>query len=348
MLPFVTNITCLTGDFEGTYDCRNEAFLKAGTPNTPQGAIGAIGTATGKTHTCFNNIVSAGIFDGIFNHEIYYMGGALAFGKYILYESYPGNPANHVVQFSYWNNLMGDPGLELWTGVPENLNISYNSTIPLGSDQIEISVTNDLGESVENAWVTILKDETDLFSNEFTDNEGIVYLPIASGVTGAVKITASKHNFIPVQDFFIIGETNVFVNTEIMIIDDDSNGLSSGNGDSEIGSNETIEAFLTLYNYGSNTTSNLTISISSEYDFITFQESSVNTSFILPNSELITDEPLVFTVDPNIIGGTEVFFDINISDANGNNWQKRISKIIHDSNIIFSSYEVVGENNYNK
>jgi len=116
MLPFVVIPTCGTGDFEGTNDCRSEYFLKAGSPSIPKGAIAAIGTATMSTHTAFNNCVSAGVFTGVFRDRIFNPGGALVRAKLSLYNSFPTNPNNWVDCFSYWNNLMGDPGMELWTG----------------------------------------------------------------------------------------------------------------------------------------------------------------------------------------------------------------------------------------
>ncbi|MBN1327278.1 MAG: hypothetical protein JW996_04950, partial [Candidatus Cloacimonetes bacterium] len=103
-LPVAVALTCNTGDFEGTSDCISEKFLKAGTPSSPKGAIAAISTATGNTHTCFNNCMDAGIYYGIFADQIYNMGGALNRGKINLLLNYPQNPDYFVTKFSYWNN----------------------------------------------------------------------------------------------------------------------------------------------------------------------------------------------------------------------------------------------------
>ncbi|MCK4653228.1 MAG: hypothetical protein KAU01_02160, partial [Candidatus Cloacimonetes bacterium] len=51
MLPVAIILTCGTGDFEGTSNCRSELFLKVGSPGSPKGGIAAIGTATCGTHT---------------------------------------------------------------------------------------------------------------------------------------------------------------------------------------------------------------------------------------------------------------------------------------------------------
>ena len=101
MLPVVVTLTCLTGGFTDYSDCVSEHFLKVGSPSNPKGAIAAIGTATGNTHTCFNNCVDAGIFYGIFSDSLYNMGAALNRGKLNLTLNYPQNPSNCIKNFSY-------------------------------------------------------------------------------------------------------------------------------------------------------------------------------------------------------------------------------------------------------
>ena len=123
-LPFAVILTCSTGSF-ASGESRSEAFIRAGSAGNPTGAIAAIGTATSGTHTNFNNCVDAGIYYGIFADDIYNPGGAVNRGKLALFEHYPQNPGSYVDVFSHWNSLMGDPGVELWTGIPQDLIVSY-------------------------------------------------------------------------------------------------------------------------------------------------------------------------------------------------------------------------------
>ena len=46
-----------------------------------------------------------------------------------MYEHYPQNPGNYVDIFSHWNTLIGDPGVELWTGIPQGLVANYETEI---------------------------------------------------------------------------------------------------------------------------------------------------------------------------------------------------------------------------
>ena len=115
-LPIATVITCGTGSFSsGT--AISEAFVRAGTPAQPKGAVASVGTATIGTHTMFNNAVNMGFYYGVFVDKIETVGAALVRGKLNLLLNYPDNPNNWVDIFTHWNNLIGDPALQMWTDV---------------------------------------------------------------------------------------------------------------------------------------------------------------------------------------------------------------------------------------
>ena len=48
---------------------------------------------------------------------------------------------------------MGDPGLEVWTGVPREMIANYDSQVSTGSDYLEISVSEVDGTPIEGAWI---------------------------------------------------------------------------------------------------------------------------------------------------------------------------------------------------
>ncbi|MBN2460729.1 MAG: hypothetical protein JXB60_03900 [Candidatus Cloacimonetes bacterium] len=320
MLPVVSHITCLTGDFEGTVDCRSEAFLKAGSPSTPRGAIAAIGTSTGNTHTCFNNIVSAGTFFGIFQDKIYNMGGALTRGKVALYINYPGNPANHVAQFSYWNNLMGDPGMELWTGVPQTMLVNYEEEIAIGSNYLPVFVSAENGTPLSEAWVTALKGDDEIFATGFTAEDGMIMLPVQAEVAGDVDLTVTKHDFIPHLGSFSVVMNDVFVNSNGFIVDDDNIGNSSGNDDNLINPGEIIELFIGLKNSGTGQAFQVELTASSGDDRINIIGDSSNYGNIPSGATRYPTNPLIIEFDASLSGGISFNLELEISDDSNNNW----------------------------
>ncbi|MCK4312703.1 MAG: hypothetical protein KAW88_08220, partial [Candidatus Cloacimonetes bacterium] len=230
MLPVVVTLTCGTGDFYNTTG-RTEVFLNAGSPSVPKGGIAAIGTATMGTHTRYNNPISSGIYFGIFVEQTYNMGGALARGKLNLYNCFPDNPGNCIEIYSYWNNLMGDPGMEVWTGIPQEMVVTYETQVSLGTNYLQVTVEDTNNNPLENAWVTALMEDDDIFATGYTDTEGNIILPISAEIEGTAHLTVTRHNYIPHLGSFDVGISDRFVNVFEIAIDDDNLGTSSGNGD---------------------------------------------------------------------------------------------------------------------
>ncbi len=305
-LPFATILTCDTGTFNSSYgEARSEVFLRAGTTSIPKGAIGSIGVATSGTHTCFNNCVDAGIYYGIFNENISRMGDSVVRAKLHLYNSYPDNPANKVDIFSYWNNLMGDPGLELWTSTPEEMNVTYDSSISLGTYLAEVVVEDNDGNPIENAWVCALQGDDVIFESGITDAEGKVFLPVLDGEEGAIQLTVTANGYIPHLGQINMGgaANNVAVDLVTIVNDDNNDGLANPG--------ETMDLNVTLENHSSTDYSNVIVNLSCEEPLVDIQIDSAT----IDNIEAGAQETAVFSISLNetLLGTQEVILDFEIS-----------------------------------
>ncbi len=340
MLPVVVIITCGTGDFDSSNNnALNEYFMKAGTTTTPKGAIACIGTSTLSTHTCFNNCVAAGTATGVFVDEIFNMGGALTRGKLGLYLNYPGNPGGWVYNFSYWNNLMGDPGMEVWTGVPQVMTVDFEEDVPLGTNLFSVSVTDSEGQPIENAWVTILKGDDEIFATAYSDGEGNVLLPLTEDVSGEVTLTVSKHDHLPVSTSFDITQHDQFVSTNDLVIDDDELDASSGNGDGIVNPGETIELQLSLKNRGTSLLSGITAQLESNNEFVELVEDVSGFGDLTAGSAAFGESDYVISFDSNTPGGEIVQFTLQISDDTKNSWTDRFSLIVNGPVLEFFAAE---------
>ncbi|MCF7869463.1 MAG: carboxypeptidase regulatory-like domain-containing protein, partial [Candidatus Cloacimonetes bacterium] len=318
-LPFAVILTCGTGTFySGT--SRSEAFIRAGTPTNPTGAIASIGTATTGTHTNFNNCVDVGIFYGIFAEGIYHPGGALNRGKVALFEHYPQNPSGHVDNFSHMNTLMGDPGVELWTGIPQQLVVNYESQLGIGANTIAVNVQDANGFNLENAWVTALMGDDDIFATGYTGADGNVVLEINALEAGTVDLTVTKHDFIPHLGSFDIGQLDRFVNIFDYQIDDDNNGTSNGNNDGVINPGETVELRVSLKNFGTTTTNNVTATMSSDDDFITISDNEETFGNISPGTAVFCSDDFDLTISASTVDGMQASIAFQIEDSSGNTW----------------------------
>lgn len=264
-LPFVTTLTCDTGGFSG--NSVMEAFVSVGTPTTPKGAIGCVGTATWGTHTRFNNTVDMGIYAGIFDEGITQAGNALNRGKLELYNAYHLNDPGNVESFSKWNALAGDPGLELFTGAIKYLECAIPSTVSWGENSVTLTVNETGVGPLEDAAVCFYMDG-DIHDVRMTDAAGQVTMPLDVAGAGNVKVTITKQNFYPIVDSLDVVQADVAVGYFDHSIDDDNTGSSSGDSDGVINPGETVEIPLVFKNYGSSTTAtgvSVTVTESDEY-----------------------------------------------------------------------------------
>ena len=344
MLPVATFPTCASGSFvSGT--ARSEEFLRAGSPGSPKGAIAAFGTATTATHTCFNNIVDTGTYYGLFVDHIFNMGSALNRGKIALYNNYNQNQPNYVQNFSYWNNLMGDPGMEVWTGVPQELVTTYESQVALGTNNLVVSVEDQNGQPIEDAWATALLGDDDIFATGYSDANGEIILEIDAQITGNANLTVTKHDFIPHLGTFDVGEVDRFVNVFEYTIDDDNLGDSSGNDDGIVNPGEIIEFNISLQNTGNFSANGVTAILISENDFITITDNTENFGNIASGSSAYCSEDYDFAVNADVLGGAEILFELIIEDDMGNEWIDYISIPVEGANLYASDFNFPGQPN---
>lgn len=334
MLPVAVILTCGTGSFaSGT--ARSEEFLRAGTPSVPKGGIASIGTATISTHTMFNNCVAGGTFHGIFGDQMYNMGSALTRGKLNLFESYPNlnYDGGAVYRFSYWNNLMGEPAMPLWTDVPQEMVVTYPEEIGLGTNYIEISVSDQADTPLVDTWVTILQGDDAIFATGYTDAYGKIIFDLPDDIVGSVDITATRHNFIPFSDDFSIQFSNQNIALESYVINDN-------NGDLLINPGETVSFDVTLKNTGMFTAENIQAIINCNNDYVTINNANANFGSIVADETAVVTEAFSITLDSDIPGGLEIRLDLTISDNDSNQWEDMIEEYSGAPKLNFTDYTV--------
>lgn len=329
--------TCDTGTFaSGT--SRSEEFVKAGSVTQFKGAIASVGTATSHTHTTFNNSVVGGIFHGIFADDLFNMGAALVRGKLSLYQNFPTNPNSKVTEFSYWNNLMGDPTAELWTGEVNDLIVDFPTSVSLGTQNVEITVNRTASNSLEEAWVTLYKNG-ELSSTGFTDSDGKVVLPIEEGVTGEVKLTVTKHGYKPYQTSISISNPNISVAQNGLTIDDSQ----SGNNNSLANPGEDFELKVDLKNFGSQQATNITATVTSESEFITVTNSTVNYGNISAGSSVTPTSGFGISVSDDAVEADKAQLNLEVTDGT-NTWTDKVTFNIYGVLLTVEDYTVEDSN----
>ena len=268
-MHFSTQITCGTNSFsESETVC--EAWIRSGTAAAPRGGVGAVGASTMSTHTRFNNCVTYGIWGGIFNEALYTFGAALTRGKWELYLNYNEGDSYNVGNFSHWDNLIGDPAGEIWTGIPQAISVTHASSLALGANALAVAVTK-AGLPLAGAAVCAYK-EGEAQVLDFTGTDGTVALPLDALTAGSLTLTVTRHNCQPYQAEIPVAQQARFVGYNAHTLDDDASGSSAGNGDGLANPGELVELPVQARNFGTQAVTGVSALLSSTDPYVTISD----------------------------------------------------------------------------
>ncbi len=305
-------ITCDTGAFADG-DSRIEAFVNAGSVASPKAGFTAVGMSTSHTHTAYNNTYNVAIFDGIFKHGIRNMGTAMLYSKLFVSKTYNGITSSYANVFNQWCNLMGDPSMDVLMGIPQTLNVAYNPSIPLGSNSIAVSVTDDSGNPVKDVWVTALAESSGLSCTGYTDENGQIVLQFMAGISAVFNLTATKPSYMPHTGYVTVS-TEAAIGYQSVTIDDDNNNSSSGNNNHILNPGETAELMFNLKNYAS-TASAGWYKLSSTDPWVTITSDSVSFSSINPQQEMSLAEGSFVTISPACPNTHKIIFELEVNNG---------------------------------
>ncbi len=306
MLPLVTSMTCGGGDFasEQFSTCFGEEWVSGGSPSNPYGAIGFIGPSEYDTKTWFNNANAMGIYQGITQEGLFRCGEILLRGKMELYNNYPfshawGSALDSDQFYFYVYNLLGDPGLQILTDIPKDLEFTYDPVIPSSANFIEVQIN--ISEDDLSEFIIAITSEDSLITTGTTDANGIAIIPIELQI-GNYEITASKYCYIP--------QTNdLSVSSDATLILEDfyfSELLISGH-------NSNLE--FTLANIGGADIENLTITPLCNNEHISFSGDPIVLS-VLENGQIYSDE-FEIHISEDWVDGEELNIFVQITSDSG-------------------------------
>jgi len=312
-LPHAVIITCGTGNY-ATGTGTTEAFIRLGTAASPKGAVTAIGMSTSSTHTAFNNVMHGGIFDGIFTHHMRTMGEALLNGKLYMHQVFGVSAPSYVQSFTHWCNLMGDPTMEVFTGIPNYFTPQFAASFPLGTTMYDVMVADSTGAAVEGACLTLSMGSS-IVTRGFTDASGMCTLLLPTGMSaGDAVLTISSHDYKPFQSTVQVLNAPTLVPASISI-DDDTTGTSSGNGNGIAGAGETIETLLILSNNGTSAINGLAGTIHCTSPYVTLNDSLITFPSIEPGLTAGNSSALLINIAPNTPNQAMIRLNLALTDS---------------------------------
>jgi hypothetical protein len=318
--PIMTSIVCGTGDFNDQTDvCFGENWIRG----YHKGGVGFIGNSNHDAHTRWTNAIDVGIYWGLFDIGVSTLAQAELMGKITLYNAFPEDRAAGGEVELYFNsyNILGEPEVNCWTGIPRVMNVIHPDSIPLGQNMVNINVLDNQGGPITGAAVCIWKGN-EVFMTGFTDENGYYVFAAKPTTEGNMKVTVTAQGYIPREDTIIYYTSPLNVVYSSHVIDDDSDGESLGDGDGTINPSERIEFPVVLANLGSaDTAFNVMAVLSCNVTGVNVSRATASYYDILPGQSASPDRPFFIRVGPNIPNGTIASFIMDISDSGGHTWQ---------------------------
>ena len=330
-------ITCSTGSFNGSSQTSTtEQVIRYGTAAALGGAITSIGMATSSTHTPMNNCLDVGIFHGIYNLGMREMSSAMLYAKLYLNAVYGISHPTQAQNFAAYCNLMGDPTAMVYVGTPNSFIVSAPATIPAGSTNVRIGTTNNNGESVEGAYVT-LTTISGLQLTGITDATGFVIINLPSDLSQNLVLTVAKDDYIASTGTITLNTGGGIV-YDSFVLDDDT---ATGNGDGTLNAGEEVNLYVTVKNTGSSTLF-VNGNVTANDPYVTLIEySRLEFGDIAAGGFGENISPIVFSVSP-ACPDLHIITLVLTAEASGNNWTINIPVTVRSGNLEIQSYTFVG------
>ncbi len=322
--PLVVGNCCLTNAFD-TGTCFGEAWLRA----ENKGAIGYIG---GSNNTYWDedywwgvgsgSVVSnptygstgPGAYDGVFHDhgeaesEWYVTSYAMIMAGNLAVVQAGGN-MNY-----YWEiyQLMGDPSLSAYMGVPTDNTVDYIPILQIGLDTFTITAE-------PYSYVGLAMDGV-LYGAGQVDESGALELTIEPIMTaGTATVTVTKQNRVPFVGALEVGnaEGPYIVMEDLLVISD-----SNGNGDIDYG--ESIQATLCAQNLGNEAAINVTATVLCDAPYIILTDASASFGDIEPEAIAFSSDGISFDVSNQTPDGHPVVLTVDFS-SNTDSWSSNFS-----------------------
>ncbi len=206
--------------------------------------------------------------------------------------------------------VLGDPAMDIWTGVPGTVTALYPETIYVDENEVAIRVTGSGG--LEGARVSIFSDST--YSFDLTDADGYAYVDPVALETGEVYLSVMAHNYYVYNDTIPVADaTEALLILTDFPVDDDNSGGSSGNSDEMLDDGEYIESIITTKNIGQSTAADVNATLRTSDLYVNLVDSTTSFSSIAPASQGVASTALRFIVDPDVPDGEAIDLEVYLA-----------------------------------
>lgn len=312
-LSFIFSINCLTGKYNSSQECFAEKIHRYTYNGHPAGALGLI-AASETSYSFVNDVYDWGVFDNMFPDFMPDFGstpasrGMLpafgnAAGKFFLkYSSWPYNTSDKEVTYNLFH-MHGDAFTCLYSEVPQELAVVH--------DLVQLSGLQTFNIKADEGALIALSVNGEIIG-EATGTGSTVDIPIIpQNPPDFIDVVVTKPNYYRYHSRVqVIPPNGPFVVTDSYAIND-----SSGNNNGKFDYGETVALDMTLKNLGSENADNVSVSISSDDEYLSILDGNAEAGTIPADQTTLVPGAFTIRAAEDVPNGHNI--RINMQATNG-------------------------------
>lgn len=226
----------------------------------------------------------------------------------------------------YEANLFGDPSMDIWTAMPDDIVATYPPSIPLGIGEISINT------GVGNARVGLMQ-EGSLIGRGISDIFGDVTITFFEPVASTDKIALSiiAHNKNRLKDSIIV------INDEPFVLYDDHmyNDEAGGNNNGLVDCGESILLTLDMKNVGNEPASEVDVTVSYGDEYVTITDNTEYYGDFEPEEIKTIPDGFAFDVADSV--PDQYGFKFTVEAVGDTTWRSYLTGVINAPVLAFGN-----------
>jgi hypothetical protein len=274
-------------------------------------------------------------FDALFGEDITQVGPMNADSK----EDNAAQCADDNIRWVYYELILfGDPSLDVWTAIPEDIIATFQPSIPLGTSEINFQT------DAPYARIGLIQNG-EIIGNGIADASGNATIEFFEPVITPELISVSiiAHNRNRYESELLIISNEPYVILESYSVND-----ILGNGNSLPDFDESITFDMSLQNVGTETADGVTAVLSAEDDYITITDDSSTFGDMLAQQVVTVPDAYAIDIADDVPDQHNVMFTIVASGVAQSDWTSTFNMTVNAPELFSDSFiinDVSGNNN---
>ncbi|HEY9113908.1 MAG TPA: C25 family cysteine peptidase [Bacteroidales bacterium] len=327
-LPFIISVACVNGDFVNA-TCFAEAWMRKEHNGFPAGAVATLMSTINQSWNppmCGQDAMNDILVETFENNIKRTFGGITMNGCMQMNDDY-GSDGDEMTDT--WT-IFGDPSLVVRTFIPQEMTVSFEPSIYVGSNSFEINC------DAEGGIVAL------------SMNGEVLGTGIVSGGTatiefdemtqpGTVDVVVTAFNYTPfIGTVEVVSAAGPYVTyAESFVVD------SSGNNNGMLDYGEEVTLTLGLTNIGVDTAFAVMAGIYTSSEYITMLTDNANFGNIAEGDTVYAVEGFAFSVSNNVPDGEKISFLLTAEDqASRASWESGFSIVAHAPVLSYVDYSL--------